>query len=114
MNKRASEEGRDTRVLHITFRFLHVVFRSKNPRSITVTPGWSTTPPPEDLDIELEARQGIFEAFGADADGHLGVAELVPLGLRALNRAGERRTGVCHRGIRGMPRFFAQGHPLTG
>jgi len=31
----------------------------------------------DDLDIELEARQGIFEAFGADADGHLGVAELV-------------------------------------
>ena len=32
----------------------------------------------EDLDIELEARPGIFEAFGADADGHLGVSELVP------------------------------------
>eukprot|EP00439_Symbiodinium_sp_Y106_P017987 s5629_g2.t1 len=30
-----------------------------------------------DLDIELEARPGIFEAFGADADGHLGVSELV-------------------------------------
>ncbi|CAE7451979.1 Cacna1d [Symbiodinium natans] len=33
--------------------------------------------PFEDLDIELEARPGIFEAFGADADGHLGVSELV-------------------------------------
>jgi len=31
----------------------------------------------DDLDIELEARPGIFEAFGADADGHLGVSELV-------------------------------------
>jgi len=31
----------------------------------------------DDLDIELEARPGIFEAFGADKDGHLGVAELV-------------------------------------
>lgn len=31
----------------------------------------------DDLDIELEARPGIFEAFGADAEGHLGVSELV-------------------------------------
>ena len=39
-------------------------------------------PPPafQDLDIELEARPGIFEAFGADAEGHLGVSELVYLG----------------------------------
>ncbi|CAK9106331.1 Calcium-channel protein cch1 [Durusdinium trenchii] len=33
-----------------------------------------------DLDIELEARPGIFEAFGADADGQLSVSELVSLG----------------------------------
>lgn len=31
----------------------------------------------DDLDIELEARPGIFEAFGADADGQLSVSELV-------------------------------------
>ena len=31
----------------------------------------------QDLDIELEARPGIFEAFGADAEGHLSVSELV-------------------------------------
>ena len=36
--------------------------------------------PLQDLDIELEARPGIFEAFGADAEGHLGVSELVCLG----------------------------------
>jgi hypothetical protein len=34
----------------------------------------------QDLDIELEARPDIFEAFGADAEGHLGVSELVYLG----------------------------------
>lgn len=59
-------------------------YHSHFPWAIWISYGWSPghirADRHEDLDIELEARPGIFEAFGADAEGHLGVSELVYLG----------------------------------
>lgn len=51
-------------------------YHSHFPWAIWISYGWSPghirADRHEDLDIELEARPGIFEAFGADAEGHFG------------------------------------------